>query len=818
MSTDIVVTAPHIAGTAIDRVPPILVLDQNAIASMGATSMKGLLERLKPATTSSSGSEPVYLLNGRRVSGTGDVASLPPEAIERIEVLPEQEAARFGFPASVRVSNLITKKRFRAVTLQDLPGTTTEGGGETNYAEVNAARIDGPRRVSLSVSHLRLNPILQSQRAIAADADSLYSVGGTVTGIDGASIDPALDLLAGHRVTAAAVPADATLRRMLASYADGVDRAGDDGGRYRSLQQRSDTIRVDGTLASPIGKALDGSINLSMEAQRGSGANGLAPAVLTVPAGNGAFPFAGDVLLYRYLPGAVLRQRNTSMALHAGATVQGGIRRWSWNLTASYDRVNAMARSEQGVPIDGLQASIDGGGDPLGPLDPVAAAVRGVQQSDTVTGTLVTKAVANGAVLRLPAGDAQVAVALDYARSTSADRASIVGVAAPGLTRTIRGGSVNADLPITSTELDILPFLGRLTVNARMGVSDVSDVGSLVNLGYGLNWSPVGALQVRVSVDDARTPPAIALLTNPILTRPNTPFFDFTTGTSGQVTSIMGGNPTLTPERRRVTTLGASIQPIKGEELRLDVDLVSARIDNQTTALGGATPAFQSAFPEAFGRDALGRLVTVDLRPVNVAREQERSVRTSISFSTALGRKPPPDPPPAGVAPSTITPPARAPKPRPTENLFVSTTWRLDDRLALRPGQASLDLLDGATLTGTGGRPRWETEIDVRGTAGPASFGLYGRLQGPTRVRSDLAASDLHFSARIWLVPYASVNVGPIVKRPWAQAMTLNLAIENLLNDRIDVRDRNGATPDRFQPAYIDPYGRSIRLGVRKAL
>ena len=31
-----------------------------------------------------------------------------------------------------------------------------------------------------------------------------------------------------------------------------------------------------------------------------------------------------------------------------------------------------------------------------------------------------------------------------------------------------------------------------------------------------------------------------------------------------------------------------------------------------------------------------------------------------------------------------------------------------------------------------------------------------------------------------------------------------------------DVTDRDGQTPNRFQPAYLDPIGRSIRIGVRK--
>ncbi len=35
--------------------------------------------------------------------------------------------------------------------------------------------------------------------------------------------------------------------------------------------------------------------------------------------------------------------------------------------------------------------------------------------------------------------------------------------------------------------------------------------------------------------------------------------------------------------------------------------------------------------------------------------------------------------------------------------------------------------------------------------------------------------------------------------------MNINVTVENLLNDRINVTDRNGQTPNRFQPAYLDP-------------
>ncbi|WP_197976264.1 TonB-dependent receptor domain-containing protein [Sphingomonas sp. CFBP 13733] len=813
---DIVITGQRTAGSAVGAVDPTATLDQAAIQALGATDLKTLLERLKTLTTSASGGDPVYLLNSRRMSSMNELYSLPQEAMEKIEVLPESEAARFGFPAIVRVMNFITKKRFRAVKYQQSTGTTTEGGGETNYVEVTAARIDGPRRATLTISHLRLNPVLQSERAIVPDPDTLYAVGGNITGVGGATIDPALDALVGNRVTIAAVPEDLASRRTLAGYVAGAGApAVTDIRRYRSLQQRSDRISVDGTVAAPIGKSMSGSLNLSMEAQRSTGLNGLAPALLSVPGGSGVLPFAGDVLLYRYLPDAVLRQRNTSLTLHGSGLVQGSIRRWGWNVTTSYDRVRGLARSQQGVPIDDLQASIDAGGDPLAIPSPEASALRQDYRSRTVTGTLLTKAVANGPLVKLPAGDAQITLSGDYARSSSSGSLPGLQQSTLDLTRTTKGASVNADFPIASANQDVLAFLGQLSVNGMIGVSDVSNYGRLVSSNYGLTWSPVRPIQLIASVNEAQTPPAIALLTNPTVTTPNTPFFDFTTGTSVLVTTIAGGNTTLAPERRRIVTLGVAVSPIKAKDLRLTANYLETRIGNQTATLGSATAAFQSAFADAFQRNAAGQLVSADLRPVNIAREREKKMQVTLSLSTPIGRTPRPQAPSVGTS-AKDSPPPPAPKSRPQIYVSMTTTWRLDDRLSLRSDLPVLDLLDGDTLTGTGGRPRWETELSLSGSLGAANIGLYGRLQGPTRIRSDLEASDLRFSGRTWLVPYASLKVEQIVKRPWAKAMMLQFTVENLLNDRVNVRDRLGRVPNRFQAAYIDPLGRSVRLGLRK--
>jgi hypothetical protein len=293
---------------------------------------------------------------------------------------------------------------------------------------------------------------------------------------------------------------------------------------------------------------------------------------------------------------------------------------------------------------------------------------------------------------------------------------------------------------------------------------------------------------------------------------PNVPYFDFVTGDSALVTVLAGGNAALAPERRRISTVGASWKPIKAKELRLNLDYVETRIEGQTSYLSGATPALQAAFPDRFGRDAAGRLLAVDLRPVNLTREVERKVQGKVSLWTQIGPQPQsPANPPAKDAP------APSPPPRPMLYGFATVTARIDDRLVLRPGQPLLDLLGGDTLDGIGGRPRYEAQGNIGGSYGPVQGGIFAMWQAPTRIRSAIAAADLRFSAKTFLALYATIDAARLASRAdWARKVTFQLNVQNLLNDRIAVRDRNGTVPYRFQPAFLDPYGRIVRLSVRK--
>jgi hypothetical protein len=809
---EVIVRAQHVPGSVILNINPVAVLNEDMIRSLGANNLKELMQRLEPLSASGSGAGPVTLLNGRRISAFGEIENLPPEAIERTEILSEQEAPRFGFPPTTKIVNLITKKRYRGTSVLELGGTTTEGGGGSNYVELNSTRIDGPRRFSLNASFLREFPLRESQRNIVPEGDALFSIEGNIRGLNGGSIDPALDSLAGFPVILAAVPSDPASRRQLITYTVDPNRAAiTDTRAVRSLQEGKDTLNLNGTLAGPIGKKMDGSINLSIDSVEGRRLNGLAPALLTVPGSSDALPFSTDVLLYRYLPGAILRQSSNSLTLRGGATLQGGVGQWAWNVTSSCDHVRGKIHAQQGLNVIDLQASIDGGGDPLAAVDTSSTSWL-VDRSKTVTNSWISKAVSNGPIVRMPAGDAQLTLSADYTRSASSAFQSAADNPTSRLARTIKGGSASAVVPIASSDNGVLSLLGTLSLNGMVGVADVSRYGRLASFNYGMTWKPAKPLQLSASVNNARAAPDIALLTNPVYVMPNTPFFDFATGNSVVVTTTFGGNPDLGPERRRVTSLSVDVHPFSKLDLGIGVDYFDTRIQGQSIAIGSATAAFEDAYPTRFIRDDSGDLTSVDLRPVNVARERERKIRAVLSLSTALGRKPKPL---AGGQPEG----AGSPKPsgqRASIDLVIAGTWRLEDRARLQADGGSLDLLHGDTLTGVGGRPQWEIHATLSGTTGALNFGIVPRLQGPTRIVSALPTSDLRFSSRIWIVPYGSLDLERVVKRPWAHALSVQLTVENLLNSRIKVRDRNGDTPYRFQSAFIDPLGRSVRLGVRK--
>jgi len=874
----IVVRGQRLRGAVVGDVEPEVQLDEDQIRAYGASTIGELVEALAPQTRSGRGRQdgpPVTLLNGRRIASFAEIRDIPPEAIERIDILPEEVALSYGYRADQRVMNFVLKENFRAITGAAGYNFPTAGGGGNFDANGSILRIDRAGRWSVDARYQRTNALLESERDLVQSAPAVpFDLIGNIGPVQpGAEIDPALSAAAGTPVTVAAVPASAaTGAPGLGDFLPGANRPNaTDLGRYRTLIPENQSLTLNGTLHRTLFGAPT-TLNARFGATSSESRLGLPSLTLLLPETNPFSPFAADAMLFRYADAAGPLLRGTrGRTAHGGLTMGGDISDWRWILTANYDVARTVTRTDTNADPAAIQARLGAGDATLNPFAPIGAGllVLGPEdRSESRSRSADAQLVLNGSPLRLPAGQAlaTLTVAADTRDLESETlRAGVTQARALGRDRGAIQG--NVDLPLTSRREGFLGAIGNVSLNVNFEVEHLSDFGTLTTLGYGLRWEPIEPVDFGITVTHEDGAPNMQQLGDPVVLTPNARIFDFTRGETVDLTRIDGGNPALAADSRRVFGARMSVRPLgQATNLSLSANYTSTRIVSPISSFPVATAEIEAAFPDRFVRAADGRLVQIDSRPVNFARSDREELRWGINFQKPFGPQggPPgagpggPRPGPGGAGlrrgrggggrgappgaglrgPRTGGPgagpggggrrggPAGA-GPGQSGNLQVSLfhTWRLTDEVLIRPGVPELDYLDGSAFSGRGGRPRHEIEF----SAGLFRNGIGGFLraswQSGTVVRGGAggqsgASGDLAFSdhATVHLFLFADLGQRPgLVRRfGWLRGTHVQFGITNLLDSDQKVRDENGATPIGYQPDYLDPLGRSIRIGVRK--
>lgn len=794
-------------GSAVTDIAPIAVLGREAIDATGASTMAELLQALRGTTQSADGSDPIFLLNAQRVSGYQEIGSLPPEAIEKIEILPEPAALRFGYPPTRRIVNFITKRRFRQIEAKASVGSTTQWGSATEKANLGITRLHNDGRLTLNLEYRRTDPLYQSDRYILPDPDIPFDAIGNVTGLNGGEIDPALSALAGQTVTIAPVPDVPSDRDTLAGFAAGANRPRlFDLGPYATLAPRNDSLKADAVIADRIGGTLAGSLSLSAEQSRDRSLGGPATARLIVPETSPFSPFTAPVVLNRYLTEVdPLHHSQTTTTLHAGATLRGAIAGWQWDVTASLDQKQVDGRSELGIDPSAADAAIAAGANPFVPLDPNLLGARLIDRSMQRTRTAEAKSVVTNMPILLPAGRVAITASLETSESSAASSSRGADSSDLRLSRGQTEGSIAVNVPLTSRRARALPFVGDLSVSASANLRHVGGFGSLHDTTYGAAWSPIEGVQLLATVKASAAAPDMMQQSIPGFRAPNVPVFDFGTGGTDLVTVIRAGNPDLLAEHRLVRSLALNVKPFTTRELRLSATYEATRIRNQTGTVSAIMPQTEAILPDLFTRDLTGRLVAVTYQPINFYLERQRALHLTLNATGKIGKMPPPPPP--GVK--------AKPPPQAVYYAGIGPTINFEDRLQLRPGTPALDLLSGDSI-GTF-KPRAVgyayAGINYRGFG--ATFNAwYG---GPRRVRGAVPAADLHFLPLFKLVIGAYLPVQALLPHErWTRKLQLRLDVDNVTNGRQQVRDGFGATPYRYQAAYQDPLGRTVTITLRK--
>lgn len=146
---EVVVTARR--GTAL--VDPEVELDGFQIDALGGYDIGETVSRL--AEDHALGEAPMIIVNGRRVADSGVFLGFPPDALERVEVLPPGAGALYGTTdPSRRVVNIVLQRRFnsrdgQARVRRPAAGGRTEAQGDLRQSSIVDART---RRISLRLS------------------------------------------------------------------------------------------------------------------------------------------------------------------------------------------------------------------------------------------------------------------------------------------------------------------------------------------------------------------------------------------------------------------------------------------------------------------------------------------------------------------------------------------------------------------------------------------------------------------------------------------------------------------------------------------
>lgn len=872
---DVVVTAGRPRGSVQGDIEPDITLSAEQLRAYGASNVAELLAALEPLTRSArgrGGGGPVVLLDGRRTSGFQEIRNIPFEAIERTEILPEEVALTYGFSADQRVVNIVLKAQFRQATAEISARGPSQGGRLSNEVESGYFSVIDGYRINVSLEHQHNTALFEDERDITRSPGTQpFDLIGNVGGLpSGSQIDPALSVLAGQTVTTAANPGAAN--PTLAAFVAGANapRTGDLGA-YRTLLPRGDDTTLNATIARDLDETTKGTVSLNLVDSSSFSFLGLPGVTLTAPAGRNGSPFSRDVLVYRYLddPGALTRDVETLTA-NLGLLLDGFLGDWRWTVSGAYDRVETDTATGRGLNATAAQAGVTAGTlNPFGALSTTSfTRLRDTANSVASGGNL--EVVLTGDLLDALAGGVNTTFKFGADTrdlSSESTRSGVFSARTIGRDRVY--GSASLTLPVASRSQNVLSRFGDLSFNVNAGYDEASDIGGLVTLGVGANWTPIGPLSLIASYTDEEGAPSIQQLNDPVIATPNSPVFDFRTGQTVLVTRTSGGNAGLTPDNRLVLKLGANWKPWTARDLTFSSNYTHSTTDDAITSFPTITPDLEAALPGRFVRDAAGQLLSIDARPLNFTRTERSELRSGFNFSRAFGT---PNPaaagnpfarfaggtggPPAGFArpqgapggppgsPPGGAPGAGGPPPgagggqfrfgggggrggglQPGQgrfNLSIYHTVRFTDTVTIRPELPVLDLLDGDATGGRGGTSR--NEVQVQGGVFRNGLGAFlnANWREATRVDGGTGGSDLSFSDQttVNLNVFADLSSRTtwVARYPILKGTRVNFGVENLFDTRTEVTSSTGPVALNYQPDFLDPQGRVLRVSLRKVL
>lgn len=779
VGSEIVVTAPSARDQVIGGGVPDIRIGKEEIATYGSASIGELLTELEPQT----GEAPVILVNGRRVAGVGEIARLPPEAIARVDILPEETALAYGYRADQKVVNVVLERRFSAVTVQTRDTLPTAGGRGDSDVGLNLVRIADEARTSFDLAYTHASKLTEAERGLTGPDARFRTLMPSADSLElGATL---------HRPIARGVAATLTgqyqrrtgesLFGLAADAAPGLP-----GPLALEGRTRADTLHLGAALNGRVAPwywsftgAFDHSASLS-RTDRDAPAGGVAEDRTRSLANSvsGDFVVNGPIAelpagkLAATLKAGIARRNQQSESVRGGALFAREIANDQAQLSANINVPIASRRDDVLAALGDLSAN----------LNIAHEGVSGIGGADTI---------GYGASWS-PLAALRVTATMKHARSLPPQ-------------------AQRDDPPIVTPNVPVYDFVtGETALVSRIDGGNPAlraDRRRIFSLTANLKPFAASNLTLNLGYTRSRTHDQI-----------------------GPLPAVTAAIEAAFPER--------FMRDAAGELMTIDarpVNFARARQQQLSWGLFWSKP-LGSGGEDAAAADRRGgfggarhRDRDRGLPPDEAAPQDDAPVEGADAPRGGFGERTGEE---IGRSPGAAGRGGfgrgrfgqggfgRGGGGRGGEGrllLSFNHIWRIQNDLLIRDGLPLLDLLGGDAF---GGRGQARHQLNARanlmkgglGIALEANWQSGSRLKGTVSTLrfSDLATADLRLF----------VNLGQqrrlAAQHPFFRGTRLSVDIDNLFDAHMRVRDEAGVTPLGYSAAYLDPLGRSVRLSLRK--
>ena len=755
-------------GSVVGDIPPENVLGSRDVRATGATDITELLEALEPQIGSArgrGGERPVLLLNGKRISSFREMRDIPTEAIERVEILPEEVSLKYGYRADQRVVNIVLRERFRSTVTRAEGSAATEGGYLGGEADATRLMISRDGRTTVNLRAEGNTSLAEDERDIEQDSVPDDRSARTLIG--------SRKLLRGSTTVNRTVFTDVSATvNAEAEHSEGRSLIGLSNFDLEPLVRNTvnDSAHLGGVLNGDKGKwrwSATGNGDISRSVTRTDRNNqpsrDRTESVTT----------SGDIDLTANGPLFTVPAGEASMTVRVGGSTfhrenEQRIARLSVDNDLSRTRGSASANFD--LPVSRRNRDFNA----LGNFT-LNANAEVEQLSDF--GTLTTI----GGGLNWSPFD-RLSLLASWTREEGAPSVSQLG-----------------DPILTTPDTRVFDFTTGQTVLVTSITGGnpnlLADKRNVLKIGG--NWKPFKEKDLRLRAEY-------------VLSRLDRPVSSF----PGVTAELEAAFPERFIRNASGQLVSVDFRPVNYDEARRDT--IRWGFDF-SKPLRSARPS-QAAIDRFRAR-----------RAAETGQQGAESGQAGPPPEGAPppegqppeGAGPPPGGPGGGGGFGPGGGFGRFGGGRQGGRLQFSLTHTLNlvDEVTIRRGLPELDYLNGDALGSTGGRPRHELEAQ----GGYFNNGLGARVSANWRSATDVdsdTGDDLHFSSLATFDLRLFANLGErfdlVSKQPWLRGTSLRFEVSNIFDAKPRVRNAVGNVPSSYQPDLLDPLGRTVSFSFRK--